>query len=427
MSPPSLTQSAERRDPKLWCAVIAGLFWALLQFRLGIPSAPYFDEVHYLPAARELIAGGEFVNREHPLLGKELLALAISVLGDDAAAWRAFPAIAGAVALFAAMRTMWLASWDRFATVAFGILLVTGQLLFVQSRIAMLDIFMLGFLALAYWQLVGAMRQAEHGRLRLGIAGVMLGAAMASKWNAVPLVVLPGIAFFVLRLMAGRRRLFFSRRGWPVPGVSLVEAALWLGIVPLAIYALTFWPAFSASHNGIENGLIAHHRFMFELQSQLKTAHNYQSNWYDWVINYRPIWYLYERVDGAQRGVLLIGNPLTMILGLPALAWCCWRGIANRNRAALGIAILYLVSLFFWIVAAKPVQFYYHYLLPSMFLLAALALALAAMRDAGRKWTALAVLAASAIFFADFYPILSAAPLESEQSFQNWTWFDSWR
>ena len=39
------------------------------------------------------------------------------------------------------------------------------------------------------------------------------------------------------------------------------------------------------------------------------------------------------------------------------------------------VALLYLLTLGFWIVAAKPIQFYYHYLLPSMFLLAALALA----------------------------------------------------
>ena len=39
-------------------------------------------------------------------------------------------------------------------------------------------------------------------------------------------------------------------------------------------------------------------------------------------------------------------------------------------------SLIYAASLGLWIVAAKPVQFYYHYLLPSMALLAGLALAL---------------------------------------------------
>jgi len=50
------------------------------------------------------------------------------------------------------------------------------------------------------------------------------------------------------------------------------------------------------------------------------------------------------------------------------------------------VAVLYLASLGLWLVAGKNVQFYYHYFLPSCFLLAALALALA---ELWRSWTAL--------------------------------------
>ena len=43
-------------------------------------------------------------------------------------------------------------------------------------------------------------------------------------------------------------------------------------------------------------------------------------------MNWRAIWYLYEVVDGGQRGILLVGNPFSMIAGLPALGWCVWAG-----------------------------------------------------------------------------------------------------
>ena len=70
------------RDPLGWCAGIALAFLALLLFRLGIPSRPYFDEIHYLPAARGLLNGTDWLNREHPMLGKELLAAGIGLFGD---------------------------------------------------------------------------------------------------------------------------------------------------------------------------------------------------------------------------------------------------------------------------------------------------------------------------------------------------------
>ena len=419
---------AHPRDPIGWCAFIALLFLALCLVRLGIPSQPYFDEVHYLPAARALLEGSEYLNREHPLLGKEIVALGIALFGDTPWGWRIFSALAGAGALCAFMRALWFASGSRFATIAYGVLLASGFALFVHARIAMLDIFMTAFFALALWQLAAAVREPETGRRRLAVAGVALGLSMASKWNAAPLAVLPGLAFLAARWSAGRRRLFTSRRGIPVPGVSLLEAALWLGAVPLLVYAATFLPAYGFDRDALEpGGFVELHRQIVALQESVVEPHPYQSQWFEWLLNWRAIWYLYETVDGAQRGVLLIGNPLTMLLGLPALAWCAWAGIARRRRDALAVAALYAAGIGFWIVVNKPIQFYYHYFLPSCFLLAGLALALDEVWKRGRRRSVLGVLAASLLLFAWFYPILSAAPLEGAHSFARWMWLDSWR
>lgn len=412
------------RDPVGWSAAIAVVFFLLCLVRIGIPGTPYFDEIHYLPAARALLDGSEYLNREHPLLGKEILALGIALLGDNPWGWRLFPALAGTGALYAFTRALWFASLSRFAAIAYGVLLASGFALFVHSRIAMLDVFFVAFLALALWQCAAAVREPETGRRRLAIAGVAIGLAMAAKWNAVPLAVVPGLAFFAARLAAGRRRLFTSRR---VPGVSLLEAAPWLGLVPLAVYAATFLPAYGFDKGALQpGGLIELHRQIVALQESVIEPHPYQSRWPEWVFNLRAIWYLYEPVDGAQRGIMLIGNPLTMLLGLPAMVWAIWRG-AGGDRAALSVAVLYAVSLGFWMVVNKPVQFYYHYFLPSCFLLAALALALAELRQRGWRRSTTATLLASVALFAWFYPILSAAPLAGEHSFAFWMWLDGWR
>ncbi|MXP46223.1 phospholipid carrier-dependent glycosyltransferase [Altererythrobacter luteolus] len=415
-------------DPVGWIALLCLGFFLLGLVRLTVPSIPYFDEVHYLPAARGWLESGAWLNREHPPLGKQIIAVSIAVFGDNPTGWRLPSLIFGTLTLYSAMRALWFASFSRFASIAYGILFATGFALFVHSRIAMLDIFMVGFFAFALWQCVAAMREPETGRKRLAAAGVALGLAMASKWNVVILAMIPGLAFLALRASAGRRRLLTSQRGLPVPGISLLEAAVWLGAVPLTVYSATYLPAFFAPEQPLEpGGFIALHRTILEMQSSVVTPHPYQSNWMDWMLNKRAIWYLYEAVDGAQRGVLLIGNPLTMLLGLPALAWSVWVGLTRQRWDALAVALMFAVSLGMWIVVNKPIQFYYHYFLPSAFLLAALALALAELKERGWKWPAFAVLGASVAVFVYFHPILSAAELPGKQSFTAWMWLEGWR
>ena len=415
-------------DPIGWTAALALAFLGLIAVRLTVPSQPFFDEVHYLPAARAMLELSHAANIEHPPLGKELIALGIALFGDRPLGWRIGPALFGALALFAAMRALWFASCSRFATIAFGVLLATGFALFVQARIAMLDIFMAGFVLLALWMLAAACREHETARWRLALAGAALGCAMAAKWNAIPLAVLPGLAFLAVRLRSAGRHFLTADRGAPIGGMTLAEAAVWLGALPLAVYALAYAPMALFETGAVPpDGLIDHHRRMLELQEQVVEPHTYQSVWWQWAANWRAIWYLYEVVDGAQRGVLLVGNPLTMLAGLPAMAWCAWAGVARQRYDALALAALYAVGLGLWIAAPKPVQFYYHYLLPGCFLLAALALALDELWKRGWRWLPLAVLGGSAALFAFFWPILTAAPLDGSDAFLRWTWLDSWR
>src|SRR5688572_6308970 len=127
------------RDPLVWCWLLTAAFLALLLHRLAIPSKEYFDEIHYLPAARNLLVLSEARNTEHPWLGKELIALSLWALGDHPFAWRLPSALAGALALFAALRATWWASLSRPATLIAGALLASNFLLFVIARIAMLD------------------------------------------------------------------------------------------------------------------------------------------------------------------------------------------------------------------------------------------------------------------------------------------------
>ncbi len=416
-------------DPLVWCVAITLAFLVLVLHRLGTPSKIMFDEVHYLPAARRLIDLTSRLNPEHPLLGKEFIALGMLTAGDNPFGWRLPNALLGTLGLFAAMRAMWWASLSRSATLLFGLLFATNFLWFVLSRIAMLDMAMASMLALGFWQAAVAWRKGS--RLHLALCGVFLGLSLGGKWNGAPILALPGLLFAWDRwwALAGRRRAFLIARDMgPVPGVSLLEAVLWLGVVPLLAYFATFAPAFFYKVQPLTvQGLIPWQSYMLKLQDSVVKPHLYQSRWWQWVFNIRPIWFFYAPWDGAQRGVLMLGNPFTMLAGLPALLLCLWAGVRKGDRLRGAVVVLYIASLIFWAINGKPVQFYYHYTLASVFLMAALALALAGWWEQGRRLPGALTVVLSAMLFVGFYPILSAAALPGKLSYRDYTWLDSWR
>jgi dolichyl-phosphate-mannose-protein mannosyltransferase len=420
--------TANQRDPLGWCIAITLAFMALAWHRLGIPSEIYFDEQHYVIAARKLLAMEGF-NPEHPMVGKALIAGSIALLGDTPLYWRVPSWLFGGIGLFAIGRAMWWASQRRFATLAAMGLVATDFAWFIQSRIAMLDMFMAAFAMLALWQFAIAVRKPHQGRWRLAATGVLLGLAMASKWSVIAPAMLPGLAFLIAKARTTRRRMLWAREGGLVPGIGLIEAGLWLGLVPLVIYWATFAPTFLyASHATDPFDPIGHHQWMIQLQDSVRKPHAYATQWYQWVFDQRGIWYLYREIDGAQRGIVLIGNPFTMLAGLPAVGWALYAGLRQRRGDALAAALLYLVAIGMWIGNGKPVQFYYHYLLPGTFLMACLALLLDYLWNEGRRWLAGGALVASAAMFAHFYPILSAAKLCcGRPSFEYWMWLSSWR
>ncbi len=440
----------ERRDPLAGTLVIVALFFLLDLWRLGVPTKPMFDEIHYLPAARRLLLLTRRLNPEHPLLGKEAIALGMKLFGDNPFGWRFPNLVLGTAGLFAAGRAMWWASGSRRAALLLTLLLATDFIWFIMARIAMLDMAMLAMLALGLWQWALACRpvwaERRGGRLHLVLAGLCFGLSLGGKWNGAPLMVVPGALFAWQRAAAldlvrrprwrrpRWRRLardlakwLFATRAGPVRGVSLAEAALWLGGWPLVVYLATFAPAFFYQVQPMTlKGLIPWQSYMLKLQDSVVKPHRYMSRWWQWVLNLRPIWFLYEHVDGEQRGVLMIGNPFTMLAGLPALGWCAWRGWKGQGLPAL-IVVLYVLSLIFWAINGKPVQFYYHYELAASFLMAALALTVATWWDRGLKWPGRTVLAITAVVSIGFYPIISAAPLPGRKAYTDYAWLKSWR
>lgn len=422
--------------PAVVALLIALAAQALFTLHLDQPSRIMFDEVHYVPAAQALIDLSAPRNTEHPLLGKELIAAGMMVFGDNPIGWRILPSLAGTATVVGVFAFIWLLLGGRMRPALVGAALAAlNQSLFVQARTAMLDVFLGAFvlwaLVLMLWAMKGTPRQV---RWRWIGASVLLGLATAVKWAAVPYVALAGLAFVVIRILDARRAkksidsAFWMKDQPHWPGLATIPGLAILGAVSIVTYFLTFAPAFFYASDPLSlSGLLDLQRQMYGAQTQVLRHHTYQSDWWSWPLMIRPIWFFYEWDMGAQRGVLLIGNPVIMWGGLVGVLACLAAWFRSRAIRPLAVALLWIASVAIYIVIPKSLGFYYYYHLSAIFLCLVLPVAFDHF-DRGRnkgweEWfTALSLIA-----FGYFYPILAASPLHDGQSFNYWMWFPSWR
>jgi dolichyl-phosphate-mannose--protein O-mannosyl transferase len=218
------------------------------------------------------------------------------------------------------------------------------------------------------------------------------------------------------------------RRGRPDrwAGMAAVPALGVLGVVSVATYLVIFWPAFLYVSEPLTLArLVPFQQDMYASQVQVLPPHTYQSSWWSWPLDIRPIWYFYEPVAGIQRGILLVGNPAVMWGGLIAVAACGWRWLRTRDTAAGAAAGLWIGGFAIWALIPKSLGFFYYYYLPSIWLGVALAVAFDRTSRRLRYWDE-AYLVLVATLFVHFYPILSAAALSGPQAFQRWMWFPTW-
>lgn len=418
---------ANLRDrPWLAALLIALIAQALFSLHLGRPSRLVFDEVHYVPAARELLELNAPANTEHPLLGKALIASGIALFGDNVVGWRALSTVAGTATIVGSFAILMLL-FGSVRTAAFGaVCVLVNQTVFIQARIAMLDGFLGAFVTLALAALIWS-AQAPPGKVwpRLILAAILAGCAVAVKWAAIPYVALTCLGIAWVRLRDGKGwRTGHAQPHWP--GIRTIDAILAFGLLAVATYLLSFTPAFFYARDPLTLAeLIPFQTDMLASQTQVLQAHTYQSDWWSWPLMLRPIWYFYEPDQGAIRGVLLVGNPAVMWGGLVAVALCWRAAIAGSGRALL-IAGLWTFSVAIFAIIPKSLGFYYYYHLSGILIALAIAAAVHRLQD---RWpnADLIFAAAALILFAYFYPILSAAPLPSDQAFTVWTWFPSWR
>jgi dolichyl-phosphate-mannose-protein mannosyltransferase len=433
--------------------VAVTLVGGLLRFvGLGDPRDIVFDETYYAKDAcwyatssHQLCGVEGEQTAVHPTLGKWIIAAGIKLFGYDSFGWRVASALAGTItiALLYLLARKLLRSSAAAGVVA--MLFALDFLHFVQSRIAMLDVFvpLFGVAALLF---IVVDRDVllrgppfPRGVLRRPwrlAAGVAVGASAASKW--------PGAFFAVVVLLlsvaweyAARRSDEQSsslRRVLREQGMSI---AIGLVLVPLLVYVATFAGRIHGAvfalpwHEGSWlRALWDRNLYMFRFHYNLEATHLYQSPPWSWIFVKRPVSYFYEATDaGASQEILALGNPIVWWISIPALVYVAfkWLTIRDFSRAEGAILAGFLLTYGPWLVqpSARSATFIF-YLLPTVpFMYLAIG---SVATTIGNWWPGRVAVALFAmvviVSFAYFYPVLTKQALPRKQ----WAarmWFES--
>ncbi len=400
----------------------------------------------------------------HPPLGKWMIALGELGFGTDSFGWRISGAITGTatVMLVALMAQLLFARpvW----TFAAGLLLATESLHVVQSRVAMLDVFVtfwivLGFAFLLLDRRWIASRTPEPppadldeggrapSRIRIPApllrpwrfaAGAAFGAGVATKWSALTAV---GAAIVLAMIWeVSRRRRFGMRRpvadAIPAEGFGLVLAFL---ITPVLVYVVSYTGWFL--HFGwdlgewarLQGAIWSYHANLQTVDASGELVHGYLSEAWKWLLLARPVLYYADYgTEGVRQVIYANGNPAIFWGSIAAIPYAGYAWYRTRDWRA-GFVVVTTLGLYLpWLLVDRPqFLFYATPLAPFLVLACVYALRdLSQLRVAGSRArpylpVAVGLIAASVILFVWFWPTLTGGPL-SEEAWKLRYWFTSW-
>lgn len=387
-----------------------------------------FDEVYHGRTAYEFLHLLPVYEWTHPPLGKALISLGIALFGMTPFGWRFVPALFGVLTIPLVYLFAWRLRRKSRTAVFACVLLMTSFMHTTLSRIATLDCIVGFFVLLMFYLMLCYLQDKDYDRRRARLdllaCGIATGLAVATKWTGCYAAAGIAVMFF-----AGTAPSYV--RQWKQPGTPRDAGRLFalcvvsFIAVPAVIYVLSYIPYVRCG--GGDNVLtlaVRNARHMLSYHVGITQSHPYQSEWYEWLVDRRPLLdSLSDGGDGTLVSVATFGNPVVMLGGLVAFA-CelrAWRLRGDKSGAVLCTA--YLAMLLPWLLVHRTVFIYQYY--PCVLLLAVM---LGDVLAQGGRKRAGAVIGLSVILFACYYPVLTGAFAVSRRYVNLFLeWLPTWR
>lgn len=311
--------------------------------------------------------------------------------------------------------------------------------------------------AVSRWKAAGPdarLREAERV-LRVGAAmvaaGVLLaGGAFLAEGGLSSTVLLAGglpSALGVFIIGGGLAAIASDRvlRSIPRAQVYLRTAIafpLYFIAIPFGVYMGSYIPMFFNGHD------LGHwwdlNRMAYEFHSTLETPHPYDSSFWSWPIDYRPV-YLY--LGSGYAKIYNLGNPIIFWMAIPALVFTAWQGLrfvraridgrghirvwgtVGHEQAMLLFIVLSYLGFWLSLSTQGRALFLYHYLEALAFGILALGFVVQWLWQSSVPWAkhaAAGFLLMAFVTAVYFYPHWAAVNVDPWFD-ETYYWFDSWR
>jgi dolichyl-phosphate-mannose--protein O-mannosyl transferase len=243
---------------------------------------------------------------------------------------------------------------------------------------------------------------------------------VASKWYGV---MAYGVAAVVVTYVSVRAWRAGRESPFPVATVAAAVVAA-VGIV----YALAYIPHFIGLRDlqtlpprpYTLSNIVDMQVNAYLYHSTLKATHPYQSVWWQWPLDWRPVLYYasYGNWGTIPTAAMIysLANPVILWAGLFAVPFTAWLAYTRRDR---GYALIVLAYLFQWLpwIFSPRIAFAYHFYVNVP--LTAICDTVAAQYLYQRfrlRWPAIVFLALAAAQFVLYFPLYAAIPIPQ------WLW-----
>lgn len=435
-------------DDRLFSWIVTGVitFLAGIAHLVGLGAitdngTPIFDEKHYVPQGYQILTNGHWVEDNptyglvvHPPLSKWFIAWGEWLFGYTPLGWRIASAIAGTILVFLIVRSTRRLSRSTIVGAIAGILAIVDGVLFVASRTALIDIFLitLVFAALSALlvdrdQVVDRLlewreKQPDTGEftrpLRYGpalgwrwwriTAGVCLGLACACKWSGAYFL----LAFFLISLASdglARKRVGVYFPWKAVLRRDVLWSILTLMVLPFIAYMSTWIPWFAnetsydryLSSSVTEKDVWARspwspiHYFpalrswwyyqideVLSFHASLTTStrdhpHPWESKPWTWPMGLRPVLYYFHtsnQCPGCSARIMLVGTPTMWWPAFIFLLIGGWRAIVRRRWSYIIVFVSYMTAWLPWFTNIDRQMYYFYAIAMAPFLVMLIAL-----------------------------------------------------
>lgn len=344
-----------------------------------------FDEIYHARTAYEYLRNVYPYETTHPPLGKAIISVGIRIFGMTPFGWR-FMGILFGILMVPLMYIFIKNVFSNTAVAACGTALFTFESMhFTQTHLATIDTYGVFFTILMYlfmFRYITSGYETSFARTLppLILCGLSFGLGAASKWTGFYAAAGIAVMYVFYLVMRGKHQ---WAKGQKQDYLSFLLLTLGASIfifvlIPLVIYTLSYIPYVTSQHKPVtlmelSNAMWSNQLSMINYHglSVLDATHPYESRWWMWMLDIRPILYYSNYPEGMRTTIGAFTNPLLTIGGLVAMGATLMGLFRRKHREALLIVIGYLSNLVPWMLVSR-ITFAYHYFPSTIFLTLAL-------------------------------------------------------